>query len=253
MANAKKLEIETALNGIDIKIQYAEENLDSKEPILEDISRVKNETSTLIDKITKGNQEGKSLKVELDKLLEETGIEHDTLYISNLIKCNLPQNRKPKMREIEACSIYLDEELEIIQPEFIIPLGFYATRYILEKYKADPPSAKIDYRPLYGKLAYASGQKIYPLPHPASLLYNPDYYPQTLEKYKKLHTFQKTCKWHNCCPMKRFYELGKLEKKWIELYCKGDWQTCVRYQMEEQNQYHPDNMLPDGSIARTLE
>ena len=189
----------------------------------------------------------------LNKLLEEAGIERDTLYISNLIKCNLPQNRKPKMREIEACSIYLDEELEIIKPEFIIPLGFYATRYILEKYRADPPSAKIDFRSLYGKLAYASGQKIYPLPHPASLLYNPDYYPQTLEKYKKLHTFQKTCKWHNCCPMKRFYELGKLEKKWIELYCKGDWQTCIRYQMEEQNQYHPDNMLPDGSIARTLE
>jgi len=33
----------------------------------------------------------------LNKLLEEVGIERDTLYISNLIKCNLPQNRKPKI------------------------------------------------------------------------------------------------------------------------------------------------------------
>ncbi|MDP8220266.1 MAG: uracil-DNA glycosylase [Candidatus Stygibacter frigidus] len=188
----------------------------------------------------------------LDRLLHDMGIKREILYISNLIKCNLPQNRKPKMVEIETCSKYLDEELEVIKPEFLIPLGFYATRYILEKYRADPPSAKINFRPLYGKLAYASGQKIYPLPHPASLLYNPDYYPQTLEKYKKLHTFQHTCKWYNYCPMKRFYEQGKLDRKWVELYCKGDWQICRRYQMEEINQYHPDNMLADGSTAREL-
>jgi len=189
----------------------------------------------------------------LDRLLNDVGIKRENLYISNLVKCNLPQNRKPKMLEIEACSKYLDEELEMLKPEFIIPLGFYATRYILEKYRADPPSAKADYKPLYGKLYYAMGQKIFPLTHPAALLYNPDYYSKTREKYGKLKTFQFTCKWYNCCPMKRFYEQGKLGRKWIELYCKGDWQICKRYQMEESNQYHPDNMLPDGSLARILE
>jgi len=40
------------------------------------------------------------------------------------------------------------------------------------------------------------------------------------------------CKWFAVCPMKKFYEKGKLDKKWIELYCKGDWESCVRYQME---------------------
>ncbi len=25
-----------------------------------------------------------------------------------------------------------------------------------------------------------------------------------------------------------------LDKKWIELYCKGDWKSCIRYQMEEK-------------------
>ncbi|MCF7910967.1 MAG: uracil-DNA glycosylase [Candidatus Cloacimonetes bacterium] len=188
----------------------------------------------------------------LDRLLKSANVERDSLYISNLIKCNLPQNRKPKLLEIEACHQYLDEELELIKPEFIIPLGFYASRYILEKYRADPPSAKVDFRPLYGKLIYAYGQKIFPLPHPASLLYNPDYYPQTQEKYNKLHTFIHPCKWYNYCPMKRFYQQGRLERKWIELYCHGDWQACRRYQMEENHQYHPDNMLADGSIAGTL-
>ena len=45
---------------------------------------------------------------------------------------------------------------------------------------------------------------------------------------------------------------GKLDKKWIELYCKGDWESCIRYQMEERGEPHPDWMLPDGSIDERL-
>lgn len=52
--------------------------------------------------------------------------------------------------------------------------------------------------------------------------------------------------------MKRFYEEGKLEKKWIERYCKGDYKSCARYQMEERGETHPDNMLPNGEIIEDL-
>jgi len=60
------------------------------------------------------------------------------------------------------------------------------------------------------------------------------------------------CKWYQVCPMKYFYKQGKLKKYWIEYYCKGDWEKCVRYWMEEKGQYHPDEMLPDGSINENL-
>jgi len=63
---------------------------------------------------------------------------------------------------------------------------------------------------------------------------------------------QKHCKWYPVCPMKRFYEQGKLDKKWIELYCMGNWEICIRYKMEEECRSHPDNMLPDGSIGELL-
>ena len=63
---------------------------------------------------------------------------------------------------------------------------------------------------------------------------------ETIEKYKKLQTFLNDCKWFPMCPMKRFYEEQRLERKWIELYCKGDWTRCVRYELEEQSHYHPD-------------
>ena len=62
-----------------------------------------------------------------------------------------------------------------------------------------------------------------------------------------------TCKWYCCCPVRRFTEEGRLERRWVEEYCLGDrWRECVRYRMEENGEYHPDNMLPDGSIREGL-
>jgi len=46
--------------------------------------------------------------------------------------------------------------------------------------------------------------------------------------------------------MKFYWEQGKLDKKWIDNFCKGNWPACIRYQKEENGIPHPDNMLPDG-------
>jgi len=64
---------------------------------------------------------------------------------------------------------------------------------------------------------------------------------------------QKQCKWFPVCPMKFYWEKGKVDDRWIESYCKGDWLSCVRYQKEETGIYHPDNMMPDGSVDERLE
>ena len=52
--------------------------------------------------------------------------------------------------------------------------------------------------------------------------------------------------------MKRYYENGLLEKRWVENYCWSSWEKCVRYQLEEKGEYHPDWMLPDGSLDTSL-
>ena len=122
----------------------------------------------------------------LNKLFNAAGIDRKLVYMTNLIKCTLPKNRRPKMDEIAACSQFLDEEIRIINPEVIVPLGYYATRYILNKYRADPPAARGDFAVLYGELVFSEKKKIMPLPHPASLIYNPSFEPETIEKYKKL-------------------------------------------------------------------
>ena len=80
--------------------------------------------------------------------------------MTNLIKCILPRNRKPKMDEIKYCSAFLDKEITIIYPEVIVPLGFYTTRYILNKYHADPPGARVDFAKLYEGLIFSEKQKL---------------------------------------------------------------------------------------------
>ncbi|MBN2278980.1 MAG: uracil-DNA glycosylase [Candidatus Marinimicrobia bacterium] len=60
------------------------------------------------------------------------------------------------------------------------------------------------------------------------------------------------CQWFPVCPMKDFYEKGKLDEKWIHDYCKNHWQDCIRYQKERAGIDHSDQMLPDGSIDKNL-
>jgi hypothetical protein len=62
----------------------------------------------------------------------------------------------------------------------------------------------------------------------------------------------KTCKWYYCCPIKYFVDQGKLDRKWVEEYCLVGNKNCVRYQMEESGEHHPNNMLPNGEIREDL-
>jgi len=123
-----------------------------------------------------------------NKLLRAAGIDRKLVFMTNLVKCILPKNRKPKMNEIELCSEFLDEEISIIQPEIIVPLGYYAARTILTKFHADPLAAEMSFTKINGKLLLLDDKKIFPLSHPAALLYNPSFETETIEKYKKIKT-----------------------------------------------------------------
>ena len=193
---------------------------------------------------------GPSGKV-LDELLRTSNVGRKELYMTNLIKCMLPKYRKPKQDEIDLCSYYLDEEIELINPEILVPLGHYATSYIFKKYSLPLPS-KQEFYIVYGKLFLTDNRKILPLQHPAAMLYHPYIKDEMAKNYHKLKVVITDCKWYPSCPMKRFYEEGILNRKWVELYCKGDWKSCTRYQMEENGKTHPDWMLPDGSIDEGL-
>ncbi len=195
---------------------------------------------------------GPSGKV-LDELLNEAGVRRDEIYMTNLIKCALPKNRRPKQPEIDACAPFLEQEIASVDPAVIVPLGYYATRFIFSRYSISAPEPRKEFSQLYGGLFLTQNKKVFPLPHPSSLLHNCSFKPKTVEKYRKLKVLSRECKWFPACPMKWFYHKGQLDRYWIERYCKGDWERCVRYQMEEQGRFHPDSMLPDGTLDDTLQ
>jgi len=124
-----------------------------------------------------------------NKLLYAAGIDRKLVFMTNLVKCTLPKNRKPKTVEIHACSYFLHEEIAIIQPEIIVPLGSYATNAILTKYNVGTQLAGKSFTNINGRLLSLDEIKIFPLPHPAALLYNPSFEPDTINKYKKLKDF----------------------------------------------------------------
>ena len=193
---------------------------------------------------------GPSGKV-LDELLDFADIKRKDVYMTNLIKCKLPGNRRPKQDEIKMCGTYLDSEIKLINPSILVPLGYYATKYVFEKYALRIPPKEESYS-LWGRLYLTYERKVFPVQHPSAILHNPGHKNELTKNYCKLRVIITECKWYQNCPMKRFYEEGNLSREWIELYCKGDWQTCVRFQMEEKGETHPDWMLQDGSIDETL-
>lgn len=52
--------------------------------------------------------------------------------------------------------------------------------------------------------------------------------------------------------MKRYYEEGLIDRKWVDEYCMDHWDLCKRYWKEEKGEYHPDWMMPDGTIDEAL-
>jgi uracil-DNA glycosylase len=59
----------------------------------------------------------------LDGILEAIDVPRKTVYITNIVKCRPPQNRKPLPDEIAACLPYLHRQIELIRPKVILALG----------------------------------------------------------------------------------------------------------------------------------
>ncbi len=116
-----------------------------------------------------------------DELLMMVGIDRKRIYITNLIKCMLPKYRKPKLDEIETCVQYLDKELELINPVIISTLGYFAAKYIFEKYNIE---SELDFPEVCGKIFMIGHKKFVPLQHPTALLFNESLRDELVEEYK---------------------------------------------------------------------
>ncbi|MFO7727868.1 MAG: uracil-DNA glycosylase [Desulfonatronovibrio sp.] len=59
----------------------------------------------------------------LDQTLEDFGLNRSSIYLTSIVKCKTPKNRKPTQKEIQASIPYLVKQIKKIKPWIIVLLG----------------------------------------------------------------------------------------------------------------------------------
>jgi uracil-DNA glycosylase len=103
----------------------------------------------------------------LDSILEAIDVPRSSVYITNIVKCRPPQNRKPLPDEMAACLPYLHRQLDLIRPRVILALGGTAGEALLGVRKS--------LGELRGKVHTYNGIPLVVTYHPAALLRNPNW------------------------------------------------------------------------------
>lgn len=100
----------------------------------------------------------------LDTLIESIGLKRSDVYISNVVKYRPPDNRDPTTEEKQQCLPWLTEEIAIIKPRVIVPLGRHSLGYFCPKLTISNAHGKPQ--------QYADDVTVFPIYHPAAALHN---------------------------------------------------------------------------------
>jgi DNA polymerase len=98
----------------------------------------------------------------LDKILAASGFPREEVYIANAVKCRPPGNRQPTPAETAACLPWLEAQIQLIEPRFLVLLGASAMQTLL-----DP---KLRITTARGRWFERNGIRCMPTFHPAALL-----------------------------------------------------------------------------------
>jgi uracil-DNA glycosylase family 4 len=100
----------------------------------------------------------------LDELLAEAGLVREDVFITNVVKARPPGNRDPKAGEVAHYLPWLEQQLALIQPTVVIPLGRHALAHFA-------PGQKIT--EVHGTPIDTGERRLVPWLHPSAALRNP--------------------------------------------------------------------------------
>ena len=109
----------------------------------------------------------------LDEFLEMAEIDRSQLYVSNTVKFRPTRvsaagrivNRPPTREEINLFLPWLRREIELVRPQAVVTLGNVPLRALT--------ASRATIGEMHGQFMQADGLEIYPMYHPASIIYNP--------------------------------------------------------------------------------
>jgi len=113
----------------------------------------------------------------LDELLAAVGWRREDVFIANVIKCRPPNNRDPLPEEIEACTPWLEQQLETIGAPVIVTLG----RFAMGRYFRGQSIGKI-----HGQPKRIGDVTVVPMYHPAAALHQASLRRTIEEDFRKL-------------------------------------------------------------------
>lgn len=113
----------------------------------------------------------------LTELLAKAGLSREDVFITNVVKHRPPGNRDPLPDEMAACAHFLEEQIEIINPDVIVTLG----RFSLARYFPGERISKI-----HGQPKEIDGRYVVPMYHPAAALHNGSLRPEIEADFLKL-------------------------------------------------------------------
>lgn len=117
----------------------------------------------------------------LEELLALAGMQRSDTYITNIVKCRPPNNRDPEEAEIAKCKVWLQAELQLVQPTLIVPLGGYAASWFIPGQRITQIRGRLHWTELFGQQ-----RPLYPTLHPAAALRRVDWRFAVEEDFKRL-------------------------------------------------------------------
>ena len=109
----------------------------------------------------------------LDGYIEATGLKREEMYISNTVKFRPTKisaagrvvNRTPSQEEISMFLPYLKREIELVSPGVIVTLGNVPLKALM--------GADVTVGGVHGTVMKYGEIPVFPMYHPASMIYNP--------------------------------------------------------------------------------
>lgn len=120
------------------------------------------------------------------QLLRNAGIDVNDVFVTNTLCCRPPQNRDPKLEELEECWEWTLEQIDIIDPDVIVAVGrFAAAQFVGAMQGGKQRIGDLHATPKWAMVA-GRPRIVYPTYHPAAGQYNPDLAPIIDEGFKRL-------------------------------------------------------------------
>lgn len=114
----------------------------------------------------------------LDQMLELIDLDRSKVYIANTVKCRPPKNRDPMNIEMDACRLWLDRQIALVDPKLIVCLGRIAAKALI---KEDFYITRE-----HGRWFDVNGRRVMATFHPSALLRDPGKRPEAFMDLREL-------------------------------------------------------------------